>query len=170
MTLVESLGSLFWPVKRPELLTYLISSLPVNLTFLLSDAAAMTGLTEEMKLSFEHRGKVVKFTPQWKVLSHPAVAFFIVSLNCSRDHHTEPNQSHLGSNSMVESILSEMPTIAFPFSADQSQAAYISRASPFLGSPSHIQLISLQCATSSRSASSFNRSAATSTARRGGMV
>ena len=80
MTLDESFGSLFWPVKRPELLTYLIDSIPANLTFLLSDAAAMTGLTDEMKASLEHRGKVVKFTPQWKVLNHPAVAFFVVSI------------------------------------------------------------------------------------------
>jgi len=49
------------------------------MSFLLSDAAMMSALTEDMKSSFEKRGKVVKFAPQWKVLNHPAISFLVVS-------------------------------------------------------------------------------------------
>lgn len=76
-----SFGSLFWPVKRPELLRFIIQNIPSDMTYLLSDAAAMSSLESgEQDLALdEKRGKVVKFVPQWKVLNHPAVGIFVVS-------------------------------------------------------------------------------------------
>ena len=85
-----SFGSLFWPVRRPELLDILVASLPKHMGFLMSNASAMSGLSpEQMALwgvtsSGEGgegggKGMVVPFAPQWRVLRHPAVAWFVVS-------------------------------------------------------------------------------------------
>ncbi|WWD19334.1 hypothetical protein CI109_103793 [Kwoniella shandongensis] len=51
---------------------------------------------------------MVKFAPQWHVLNHEALGFFV---------------SHCGSNSTAEAIMTETPIVAMPFAADQGQFA-----------------------------------------------
>ena len=101
------------------------------MTFLLSGAAGHA-LSDEVRTSIEGRGKVVKFAPQWKVLNHPAVGFFVVNsdfacyLLATLLTPCINSQSHLGSNSMQESILAGMPIVAFPFAGDQSEITQLS--------------------------------------------
>ncbi|RXK42387.1 hypothetical protein M231_00377 [Tremella mesenterica] len=107
-----SFGSVFFPIHRPEIMPMLLKSLPSNMTFLLANAGDMSNLTPETAAEWVEggRGKVVKFAPQWKVLNHPAIAWFI---------------SHMGINSSQESIMAGIPVVAFPQAADQNESAML---------------------------------------------
>ena len=102
-----SFGSIFWPYKRPEIVDYLIESLVSNsVPFIYTQPSELAcpspGLLE--MLDREPEACFVKFAPQWHVLSHPSLSFFV---------------SHCGNNSVYEAILQAIPIVAIPSGADQ---------------------------------------------------
>jgi len=110
-----SLGSVFWPLLRPELMDFIIDSLIESpLPFLFAHATDLatpnTALLERINSS--GKGCAVKFAPQWAVVNHPATGFFL---------------SHCGSNSVAEAVVAKvpLPIIAMPFVADQGEFAMI---------------------------------------------
>ncbi|KAK4690044.1 hypothetical protein P7C73_g46, partial [Tremellales sp. Uapishka_1] len=106
-----SFGSQFYPSLRPELVNYLIVTLLENdVPFLFAHASSVAVIPDELAKAIEAapNGCKVRFAPQWAVLEHPAVGFFL---------------SHCGCNSVAEAIMSVQPLIAVPFAADQGEFA-----------------------------------------------
>jgi hypothetical protein len=76
-----SLGSVCWPVRRPELIKYLVESLlAADIPFLFATASRFTQLDQDLRAKVEAGGKgmIVPWVPQNTVLQHPAVRFFLV--------------------------------------------------------------------------------------------
>ncbi|OCF35788.1 hypothetical protein I316_02280 [Kwoniella heveanensis BCC8398] len=108
-----SLGSLFFPVKRPDLLRFLLESLrdsgyPFICTYASDIVPPPLELIEEIKDLEE--ACMVRFAPQWDVLQHPATGAFL---------------THCGSNSTAEACLAGLPLVTMPFAADQGEFAAI---------------------------------------------
>ncbi|WVQ95242.1 hypothetical protein IAU59_002337 [Kwoniella sp. CBS 9459] len=104
-----SLGSLFFPIKRPELFRYLLESLrdtghPFVCTYASDIAPPPLESIEEFKDVED--ACMVRFAPQWDVLLHPATGAFL---------------THCGSNSTAEACLAELPLVTMPFAADQGE-------------------------------------------------
>ncbi|KAL7422604.1 hypothetical protein Q5752_003252 [Cryptotrichosporon argae] len=106
-----SFGSMFYPLGRPELVTWLIESLvEARMPFLFAHATTLAPADPALlaKIDAHADGCQVKFAPQWAVLEHDAVGFFL---------------SHCGSNSSAEAVLARVPLVAMPFAADQGEYA-----------------------------------------------
>ncbi|WVQ74614.1 hypothetical protein IAR50_004215 [Cryptococcus sp. DSM 104548] len=58
------------------------------------------------------------FAPQWQVLNHEATAIFV---------------SHCGSNSMSQTLLSEVPVVTMPFGGDQAEIASLLTDTLYVG-------------------------------------
>ncbi|WWC63664.1 uncharacterized protein I303_106269 [Kwoniella dejecticola CBS 10117] len=104
-----SLGSLFFPVTRPELIRYILQSLKESgFPFIFAYASQMASLPEDLQkeLNDDEDSCVVKFAPQWDVVNHEATGYFL---------------SHCGSNSTAEAMLAELPMVSMPFAADQGE-------------------------------------------------
>lgn len=94
-----------------------------DLPFIFAAAWPGGGATDEMLAKIEKSGRAlyVKWVPQYTVLQHDVVRFFIVSIEgCVRRSPLRPTQSHCGNGSYNESISAELPIIAFPFGGDQA--------------------------------------------------
>jgi UDP:flavonoid glycosyltransferase YjiC (YdhE family) len=106
-----SFGSRGRTPSRPELVEYLLASLIENkVPFVFAHATELFNPPQSLIDMIEpyEDGESVKFAPQWQVLEHPATQFFL---------------SHCGSNSTAEGILSGVPIVSMPFSADQGEFA-----------------------------------------------
>ncbi|WVW85290.1 hypothetical protein I302_107328 [Kwoniella bestiolae CBS 10118] len=104
-----SLGSLFFPVLRPELIKYILESLKESgFPFLFAHASGIAQVPQELLDEFKDDEDccVVKFAPQWDVVNHEATGYFL---------------SHCGSNSTAEAMLAELPMVSMPFAADQGE-------------------------------------------------
>ncbi|RXK42355.1 hypothetical protein M231_00345 [Tremella mesenterica] len=101
-------GSLFWPMRRPDLIETLLKGLVSNdQPFILFASAPNSLVTEEMRDVVNHYewGYMKEgFGPQDLVLKHDAVGFFL---------------SHMGTNSVAESILAGKPFLCMPYLGDQ---------------------------------------------------
>jgi hypothetical protein len=131
-----SLGSVCWPIRRPELIQYLVESLlAADIPFLFATASRFTQLDQDLRTKVEAggNGMIVPWVPQNTVLQHPAVRFFLVRhfstgwtspINLGKDVHAEDDtssfQTHCGSGSVVEAITAEMPIVAWPYVGDQT--------------------------------------------------
>ncbi|WVQ74616.1 hypothetical protein IAR50_004217 [Cryptococcus sp. DSM 104548] len=106
-----SFGSLFFPVARPEIVTYLLQTLrETDTPFIFAYTSGLKPPPPELLEPFKGLEDVclVKFAPQWQVLNHEATSFFV---------------THCGSNSMSETLLSEVPVVTMPFGGDQAEIA-----------------------------------------------
>lgn len=79
-----SWGTAVWPLKRPELVRYLIESLlevDPPLPFLFATAANGAEVAEDLreKVKASGRGLIVPWAPQLTVLQHGSIRFFLVS-------------------------------------------------------------------------------------------
>nr|XP_019006455.1 uncharacterized protein I203_00043 [Kwoniella mangroviensis CBS 8507]OCF69916.1 hypothetical protein I203_00043 [Kwoniella mangroviensis CBS 8507] len=104
-----SLGSLFFPVLRPELIKYILESLQESgFPFVFAHASGIAQVPPELldELKDDENCCVVKFAPQWDVVNHKATGYFL---------------SHCGSNSTAEAMLAELPMVCMPFAADQGE-------------------------------------------------
>lgn len=109
---LRSLGTIFWPTKRPEIIDTIIESLLVAdppMPFVFSTASATGKVTEELKerIAQSGRGLVVDWAPQVKVLKHKAVGMFLVST---------PRIRFLGKNGNLK------PIAKLPVSVSHDQA------------------------------------------------
>lgn len=121
------MGTACWPTKRPELIQYLIESLldaEPPLPFLFATAATGSDVRADLReaVKASGRGMIVPWAPQITVLQHDAVRFFLVR-PLSRDQNPYADmdtcQTHCGSGSAVETIIADMPLVAWPFLGDQ---------------------------------------------------
>ncbi|ODO07549.1 hypothetical protein L198_01128 [Cryptococcus wingfieldii CBS 7118] len=106
-----SFGSLFFPIFRPELIRYILSTLQeTGVPFVFAYASGIAPVPIELIEEFAglEDACFVKFAPQWAVLKHPATGFFL---------------THCGSNSTHETITAKVPIVSMPFAADQGQIA-----------------------------------------------
>ncbi|WVQ84178.1 hypothetical protein IAT38_006325 [Cryptococcus sp. DSM 104549] len=106
-----SFGSLFFPLLRLELVQFILRSLrDAGVPFVFAYASGLAQVPEGLVEEFEGGEDycLVKFAPQWGVLSHEATGFFV---------------THCGSNSAAEAIMTETPIVAMPFAGDQGQYA-----------------------------------------------
>ncbi|WVQ81833.1 hypothetical protein IAT38_003960 [Cryptococcus sp. DSM 104549] len=106
-----SFGSLFFPHRRPELVTYILQSLrDAGVPFVFAYASGLAQVPEGLLEEFAgiEDACLVKFAPQWGVLNHEATGWFV---------------THCGSNSTAEAILTETPIVSMPFAADQGEFA-----------------------------------------------
>ncbi|WWC71262.1 uncharacterized protein I206_105215 [Kwoniella pini CBS 10737] len=104
-----SMGSLFFPATRPELIRYILKSLKDNgFPFVYAYASQMAPIPEDLQKELDDNEDscAVKFAPQWDVVNHEATGYFL---------------SHCGSNSTAEAILAELPMVSMPFAADQGE-------------------------------------------------
>ncbi|WWC90400.1 uncharacterized protein L201_005335 [Kwoniella dendrophila CBS 6074] len=104
-----SLGSLFFPAARPELIRFILQTLKeCSFPFVFAYASALASIPEDLleELNVQEDACVVKFAPQWDVLNHEAIGYFL---------------SHCGSNSTAEAVIAELPIMAMPFTADQGE-------------------------------------------------
>ncbi|CAD6576778.1 MAG: hypothetical protein TREMPRED_001769 [Tremellales sp. Tagirdzhanova-0007] len=102
-----SFGSMFWPYERPEIVDYLVESLISNRVPFIYTQPSELACPSPALLEMFHREPetcFVIFAPQWHVLSHPSLGFFV---------------SHCGNNSVYEAMLQGVPIVAIPFGADQ---------------------------------------------------
>ncbi|WWD19336.1 hypothetical protein CI109_103795 [Kwoniella shandongensis] len=108
-----SFGSLFFPVRRTELIRYILHSLRANdIPFVFAYASGMAKVPDDLVAEFkdDEDSCMVKFAPQIQILNHDALSFFV---------------THCGSNSIAEAMVAEVPIVAMPFAADQGQSAAI---------------------------------------------
>ncbi len=73
---------MFWPLLRPELIFYLLESLTEHkIPFVYAWASPMAFISEDVQKMIDTNPDccVVKFAPQWQVLEHDAIKFFLVS-------------------------------------------------------------------------------------------
>ncbi|WVQ68570.1 uncharacterized protein L199_006779 [Kwoniella botswanensis] len=104
-----SLGSLFFPVLRPELIKYILESLKESgFPFVFAHASGIVQVPQELldELKDDENCCAVKCAPQWDVVNHDATGYFL---------------SHCGSNSTAEAMLAELPMVCMPFAADQGE-------------------------------------------------
>ncbi|WVQ79780.1 hypothetical protein IAT38_001880 [Cryptococcus sp. DSM 104549] len=107
-----SLGSLFYPNHRPELIGYLLHTLhAAGVPFIFAHASDHAHLPHSLiqRLETDENTCLAKFAPQWTVLNHEATGFFV---------------THCGSNSTMETILAQVPVVTMPFAFDQGAFAY----------------------------------------------
>ncbi|ORY26782.1 hypothetical protein BCR39DRAFT_540197 [Naematelia encephala] len=106
-----SLGSIFWPTLRPEIITVILRSLlDLSIPFVFATAASDATIPEELldEVKRSGRGLIVKWVPQVQVLKHKAIGAFL---------------THCGWGSITESIIAGVPIIALPFGQDQPSLA-----------------------------------------------
>ncbi|KAK8854532.1 hypothetical protein IAR55_003271 [Kwoniella newhampshirensis] len=102
-----SFGSMFFPVLRPDLVRYILNTLrESDLPFVFAYASGLAVIPGDIVSEFkdDENSCMVKFAPQWQVLNHDAIGFFV---------------THCGSNSVAEAIMTETPIVGMPFAADQ---------------------------------------------------
>ncbi|ODO05735.1 hypothetical protein I350_04796 [Cryptococcus amylolentus CBS 6273] len=106
-----SLGTLFYPLLRPEIMRSIFKGLrEAKIPFLFAHSSAVLPTPTELINEFEGDEDVciVKHAPQVSILANEATRFFI---------------THAGSNSISESILTITPTVTLPFFFDQAEIA-----------------------------------------------
>ncbi|WVQ72680.1 hypothetical protein IAR50_002240 [Cryptococcus sp. DSM 104548] len=106
-----SLGTLFYPVLRPEIMRSILKGLrEANIPFVFAHSSVVVPAPAELIKEFEGDEDVciVKHAPQVSVLANEATRFFI---------------THAGSNSVSEAILTVTPTVTLPFFFDQAEIA-----------------------------------------------
>jgi hypothetical protein len=77
----SSTGSLFFPALRPELLQWILESLYEHkIPFVFANGAQMASFPQDLIDRFNALEGccITKFAPQWEILEHAAVGFFIV--------------------------------------------------------------------------------------------
>jgi hypothetical protein len=78
-----SIGSEFWPITRPELVTYLLESLQeARAPFVLAFSSPFAQLPPPIvgMLDSQEDACISKLAPQWAVLDHPSTGFFMVHI------------------------------------------------------------------------------------------
>lgn len=106
---INSYGSAFFPITRPDLVHHLLDTLLSTSTpFLFAYATELFPIPADLldKVKDAQFGMAVHVAPQVQVLHHPATGFFL---------------SHCGMNSMAEAIVAGVPIIGMPFFADQGE-------------------------------------------------
>lgn len=107
-----SLGSLFWPLLRPDLITMLIDTLTeLDHPFLLAAGSPLCVLEDGLRERVAEQGVGMIFSgvaPQQHVLAHEATGIIL---------------THAGSGGVSEALLNKLPMIFWPFAGDQPHNA-----------------------------------------------
>lgn len=104
-----SFGSLFFPILRLDLIVLLLETLltlksPIPFVFATAAPYAFIDPVLVDRVHASGRGLILKYAPQYAILSHPAIGWFL---------------THGGSNSVSESIICRVPMIMWPCIYDQ---------------------------------------------------
>ncbi|KAF5368679.1 hypothetical protein D9757_010227 [Collybiopsis confluens] len=101
-----SFGTIFWPAKPEKLWAILEELIAARKPFILAHTSPLAYVPNEKKQMILESGIGMEMTwsPQEKILSHPATGWFI---------------THGGWNSTQEALTHRVPVIYWPFSADQ---------------------------------------------------
>lgn len=129
----NSLGSVLFPTKRPELIDHLVASLlaaepPLHFIFALAAAGAVLSAETIRAVEISGRGLLCSWVPQKTVLVHPVTSFFIVCHSPYVDSLFELgslilHQTHAGAGSAYEAIMSGLPMVTVPQLLDQPTIA-----------------------------------------------
>ncbi|KIK52855.1 glycosyltransferase family 1 protein [Collybiopsis luxurians FD-317 M1] len=101
-----SFGTVFWPAQPEKLWAILDELVSVRKPFILAHTSPFAYVPEEKKklISESGIGMEMSWSPQEKILSHPATGWFV---------------THGGWNSTQEALVHRVPVIYWPYSADQ---------------------------------------------------
>ncbi|KAK4684606.1 hypothetical protein P7C73_g5563, partial [Tremellales sp. Uapishka_1] len=117
----DSLGTIFWPVLRPEIVETILDSLlelERPMLFVFATAGKDARVSDEIRAKVRDSGKgmIVDWVPQMKVLQHEATGVFL---------------THCGWGSLMEAIIAGVPIITLPFAMDQpALSAYFTQIQP----------------------------------------
>ncbi|KAF5368678.1 hypothetical protein D9757_010226 [Collybiopsis confluens] len=101
-----SFGTVFWPTQPEKLWAILDELITSRKPFILAHSSPLARVPDEKKqmIAESGLGMEMSWSPQEKILSHPATGWFI---------------THGGWNSTQEALAHRVPVIYWPFSADQ---------------------------------------------------
>ncbi|KIK52853.1 glycosyltransferase family 1 protein [Collybiopsis luxurians FD-317 M1] len=101
-----SFGTIYWPAQPEKLWAILDELLSLRKPFILAHSSPLAHVPEEKRrlISESGIGLEMSWSPQEKILSHPATGWFV---------------THGGWNSTQEALAHRVPVIYWPYSADQ---------------------------------------------------